>query len=231
KFLESEGAECDIQLTTAWLLYNIWEVARDTRVRADLREADGGHYGLEGMDEIGVAKRGATLRLAEIGLRVGFKAFATPAGLYHYPLPDMDKVAEVADEFYSNDLRGGEGHMEVGKLILNAVNNKAHVTVSVKPFGCMPSSGVSDGVQSLIVSKYPGTIYCAVETSGDGATNFYSRVQMYMFKARIAAEEELAKAYEKAGVTEEEIRAFLAKNPRYASPLPHSPHVAAGSAA
>jgi predicted nucleotide-binding protein (sugar kinase/HSP70/actin superfamily) len=231
KFLESEGAECDIQLTTAWLLYNIWEVARDTRVRAELREADGGAYGLEGMDEIGVAKRGAMLRLAELGLRLGFKAFATPAGLYHYPLPDMDKVAEVADEFYSNDLRGGEGHMEVGKLILNAVNNKAHVTVSVKPFGCMPSSGVSDGVQSLIVSKYPGTIYCAVETSGDGATNFYSRVQMYMFKARIAAEEELRKAYEDTGVTEEEVRAFLAKNPKYASPLHHSPHVVCGSAA
>lgn len=231
KFLESEGAECDIQLTTAWLLYNIWEVARDTRVRADLREADGGKYGLEGLDEVGVAKRLAMLRLAEIGLRVGFKAFATPAGLYHYPLPDMDKVAEVADAFYSNDLRGGEGHMEVGKLILNVVHNKAHVTVSVKPFGCMPSSGVSDGVQSLIVSKYPGTIYCAVETSGDGATNFYSRVQMYMFKARIAAEEELRRAYEETGVTEAEVRAFLAKNPRYASPLHHSPHVGCGSAA
>ncbi len=231
RFLESEGAECDIQLTTAWLLYNIWEVERDTRVRADLREADGGKYGLEGMDEIGVAKRAATLRLAELGLRVGFKAFATPAGLRHYPLPDMDKVAEVADEFYSNDLRGGEGHMEVGKLILNAVNNKAHVTVSVKPFGCMPSSGVSDGVQSLIVSKYPGTIYCAVETSGDGATNFYSRVQMYMFKARIAAEEELRKAYEDTGLTEAEVRAFLEKNPSYASPLHHSPHVVCGSAA
>jgi predicted nucleotide-binding protein (sugar kinase/HSP70/actin superfamily) len=58
------------------------------------------------------------------------------------------------------------------------------MTVSVKPFGCMPSSGVSDGVQSLITARFPGTIYCAVETSGDGATNFYSRVQMYMFKAR-----------------------------------------------
>ncbi|MEZ4302055.1 MAG: 2-hydroxyglutaryl-CoA dehydratase [Polyangiaceae bacterium] len=231
RFIESEGGECDIQLTTAWLLYNIWEVARDTRVRADLREADGGKYGLEGMDEVGVAKRGAMLRLADIGLRVGFNAFAIPAGLYHYHLPDMDEVAEVADGFYSNDLRGGEGHMEVGKLILNVVHNKAHATVSVKPFGCMPSSGVSDGVQTVIQSRHPGTIFCAVETSGDGATNFYSRVQMYMFKARIAAEEELARTYEKAGVTEAEVRDFLAKHPKYASPLHHSPHAAAGSAA
>jgi hypothetical protein len=231
KFLESEGGECDIQLTTAWLLYNIWEVSRDTKERRYLRGIDGGKNGLEGMGEIGVAKRLASLRLAEVALRVGFQAFAQPIGLFDYHLPDMDLVAEVADQYYSNELRGGEGHMEVGKLIVNAVNSKAHVTVSVKPFGCMPSSGVSDGVQSLITARYPGTIFCAVETSGDGATNFYSRVQMYMFKARILAEEELKRAYEEAGVTEEEVRAFLAKHPKYNSPLHHPPHRVAGSAA
>lgn len=231
KFLESEGGENDIQLTTAWLLYNIWEVARDTRVRSDLRGQDGGKYGLEGLGELGVGKRLAMLRGAELALRGGFEAFARSAGLFDYHLPDMDLVAEVANDHYSNDLRGGEGHMEVGKLIVNVVKNKAHITVSVKPFGCMPSSGVSDGVQSLITGKYPGTIFCAVETSGDGATNFYSRVQMYMFKARIAAEKELQEAYQAAGVTEAEVRAFLERNPKYASPLHHSPHKVAGSAA
>ena len=232
RFLESEGSENDIQLTTAWLLYNIWEVARDTRERMFLRGIDDSHYGLKGVaeDDLGVSKRLATMRLAEWGLRLGFQAFAQPMGLFGYHLPDMDEVAEVAQDYYSNDLRGGEGHMEVGKLIVNVVNQKAHMTLSVKPFGCMPSSGVSDGVQSLITNKYPGTIFCAVETSGDGATNFYSRVQMYMFKARLAAQEELRKTYESCGVTEEEVRSFLAKNPKYASPLYHAPHVGAGSA-
>jgi predicted nucleotide-binding protein (sugar kinase/HSP70/actin superfamily) len=234
KFLESEGAENDIQLTTAWLLYNIWEVARDTRERRDLRAADHdgkASLGKLGEDELAVAKRLATMRLAEKVLRVGFQAFALPLGLYDYHLPDMDLVAEVAKEFYSNDLRGGEGHMEVGKLIVNTVRSKAHMTVSVKPFGCMPSSGVSDGVQSLITARHPGTIFCAVETSGDGATNFYSRVQMYLFKARALAEAELAKAYADCGVTEDQVRAFLKKHPRYASPLHHPPHRVAGTAA
>jgi predicted nucleotide-binding protein (sugar kinase/HSP70/actin superfamily) len=231
-FLESEGAECDIQLTTAWLLYNIWEVARDTRERQELRQADSAKSGLhEHQGEFDVAKRLASLHAAEWGLRIGFQLFALPPGLHGFHLPDMDEVAEVANDYYSNDLRGGEGHMEVGKLIMNVVHNKAQMTLSVKPFGCMPSSGVSDGVQSLITTKYPGTIFCAVETSGDGATNFYSRVQMYLYKARIAAEQELAQAYEKAGVTEAEVRAFLKGNPDYASPLHHSPHVAASSAA
>lgn len=232
KFLESEGAENDIQLTTAWLLYNIWEVARDTRVRSDLREFDGGQYGLKGYEHFGVAKRLATMRLAELGLRVGFQAFARPLGLFGYKLPNMDKVAEVANEYYVNDLRGGEGHMEVGKLIINVVESKAHVTVSVKPFGCMPSSGVSDGVQSLITARYPGTIYCAVETSGDGATNFYSRVQMYMFKGRAVAESELLRACEENGVTLEQVRGYLASNPtsKFNSPLYKPAHRYAGTA-
>src|SRR5688500_6397113 len=124
RFLESEGGENDIQLTTAWLLYNIWECARDTRERVDLRGADGGQYGLNGLDELGVAKRMASMRLAEGALRVGFQAFAWPLGLFGYHLPDMDHVADVASDYYSNDLRGGEGHMEVGKLIVNVVNSK-----------------------------------------------------------------------------------------------------------
>jgi predicted nucleotide-binding protein (sugar kinase/HSP70/actin superfamily) len=232
KFLESEGAENDIQLVTAWLLYNVWEVARDTRERRFLKEVDGGQYGLDGLQgELDVTKRLATMRLAERALRLLFGVFALPSGLFDYHLPDMDLVASVARDYYSNDLRGGEGHMEVGKLIVNAVHSKAHMTVSVKPFGCMPSSGVSDGVQSLITARYPGTIFCAVETSGDGATNFYSRVQMYLYKARIAAEQELARAYEEAGVTEAEVRAFLERNPRYASALHHPPHRVAGTAA
>ncbi len=230
-FLESEGAECDIQLTTAWLLYNIWEVARDTRERELLRHVDVAKSGLQDYQgEFDVAKRQAALRLAEWGLRIGFQLFALPPGLHGYHLPDMDAIAEVSDGYYSNDLRGGEGHMEVGKLIFNVVGKKAHMTLSVKPFGCMPSSGVSDGVQSLITTKYPGTIFCAVETSGDGATNFYSRVQMYLYKARIAAEQELEATFQACGVTRAEVEKFLADNPEYASPLHKSPHVVCGSA-
>ena len=231
-FLESEGAESDIQLITAWLLYSLWEVRHDTADRFELRGTDSGFYSLnDHQGEFDITKRIATVRLAEAVLRVGFQAFARPLGLHGYHLPDMDHVAEVAEAHYSNDLRGGEGHMEVGKLIMNAVMNKAHMTISVKPFGCMPSSGVSDGVQSLITGRYPGTIFCAVETSGDGAANFYSRIQLYMFKARIAAEQELEKALKDTGVTLDEMRAFLDRNPKFKSPLYYPPHHVAGTAA
>src|ERR1700760_3618239 len=143
----------------------------------------------------------------------------------------MDDIASISHEYYNNDLRGGEGHMEVGKLIMNTIYQKAHMTLSVKPFGCMPSAGVSDGVQSLITELYPGTIFCPVETSGDGRVNFYSRVQMYLFKAKQAALAELDRACVEHGVTLEQGGAFLDANPRFDSALHKAPHTYAGTAA
>jgi len=227
RFLEREGAEVDIQLVAAWLLYNIWEVRWDTENRAALRSEDGGRFGLEGLGEYGAAKRRVALWAADKALRVVFQTYAWCGGLHDYHLPNMDEVAEAAMPHYNNDLRGGEGHMEVGKLILNVVKQKATMTLSVKPFGCMPSSAVSDGVQSLITERYPGTIYCAVETSGDGAVNFYSRVQMYLFKARQAAEAEVAAALEATGLDATALRSVLEKEPVLRTALHRSPHAGA----
>jgi len=231
RFLESEGAEADIQLVTAWILYTIWEGRNDIKQRMNLRGADDGRYslgGYKGMTEI--QRTRAVLSVADKATRMVFHFFGWFAGLHGYTLPDMDQIAEVSHKYYNNDLRGGEGHMEVGKLILNVVKQKAHMTLSVKPFGCMPSAGVSDGVQSLITELNPGTIYCPVETSGDGRVNFYSRVQMYLFKAKLAAVDELDKAFAQYGLTKEQVQAFLEKNPRFASSLHKSDHVQAGSA-
>jgi len=224
RFIEKEGAEADIQFVSAWILYNIWEASFDTKSREMLRGEDGGRTGLKGSGEFGVFTREVGLYLADKALRTAFQTFAYAGGFYGYHLPNMKDVADVAAPYYNNDLRGGEGHMEVGKLILNVVKSKATMTLSVKPFGCMPSSSVSDGVQSLITEKFPGSIYCAVETSGDGAVNFQSRVQMYLFKARIAAQAELEKALEDTGLTLEAVRDFLGKNASYRSSLHRPEH-------
>lgn len=218
-FLEEEGAECIVQPVLATILYNIWEVARDTEERLAVRGADRALWGLGELDEIGVAKRVLSMKLANLALRGVFHLFANVAGLRSYELPDMWRVAELAEGLYAHDLRGGEGHLEVGKLVMNAIDKKAHMVVSVKPFGCMPSSGVSDGVQSAVQARFPGVPFVAVETSGDGAANFYSRVLMTLFSAKRAAEEELARTYTELGLTESEARAFLAEHPGYANSL------------
>src|SRR4029079_11256958 len=120
-------------------------------------------------------------------------------------------------------------HGRVGKLIANVIHQKAHMTLSVKPFGCMPSAGDSDGVQSAITEQFPGTIFCPVETSADGRVNFYSRVQMYLFKAKQAAQAEYERALTENGVTREQVKAFLETSPRFRSPFYKPAHIYAGN--
>lgn len=231
RFLEGEGAEVDIQLVTAWILYMVWEARRDTTERMNLRAQDKAKYGLGDAGPFDVPKKIAAIAAADKVVRALFQAFAHAGGLYGYQLPDMFEIAKISHEYYNNDLRGGEGHMEVGKLIMNVLHSKAHMTLSVKPFGCMPSAGVSDGVQTAITEKVPGTIFCPVETSGDGRVNFYSRVQMYLFKAKQAALAELERACEEHGVTIDQVRSLLATKPRFARTLHKAPHNYAGTAA
>jgi len=228
RFLESEGAECDIQFVTNWLLFMLWEGRYDTKLRRELRGIDEARKGLK---NVNVGKKLLGLFVADTAIRVAFHTFGAAIGYRGYHLPDMDVIAKTAHAYYDNNVRGGEGHMEVGKFILNVLHNKAHMTLSVKPFGCMPSSGVSDGVQSLITSKYPQSIFCAIETSGDGKVNVQSRVQMFLFKARLAAQREYAEMLTKLGLTADDVRAFMAKHPELASGLHRAPHAAAGTAA
>ena len=216
RFLESEGAEVDIQIVTNWVLYNIWEHTWDTRQRMLLRTDDKANKGLAGVH---AQQKLATLWLADKALRVAFKSIAGILGLHDYYMPDMDEVAEEARELYNNHLRGGEGHMEVGKLVMNVKHKKATMTLSVKPFGCMPSSGVSDGVQSYVTERWPSAIFLPIETSGDGAVNVYSRILMMLFRARTAASAEFAQTCQQYGVTPEEVRQFVYKNRRFASPF------------
>lgn len=227
-FLEEEGAEVDVQLVTAWLLYNVWEVSYDTRDRMNLREHDTANLSLNGID---AQKRLLMLKGADIALRVGFQTFANLIGLHGYHLPDMDELAEISHQYYDNHVRGGEGHMEVGKLIQNVLHNKVNMTLSVKPFGCMPSSGVSDGVQSKITEILPSAIFCPIETTGDGAVNVQSRVQMMLFKAKQMARREADEALEKNGMTLDEARSALKKIPFIGHPLFKMPHKYGSTAA
>ncbi len=228
RFVESEGGENDIQILVNWLLYTLWEMRHDTERRMTLRGTDEAYYGLEGSD---VGYKMAGVWLGELALRATFAAFCAASGLKAQKLPDMDEIAKVGHSFYNNELRGGEGHMEVAKLVLNVAQQKAHMTLSVKPFGCMPSSGVSDGIQTVITELHPEAIYCPVETSGDGAVNFQSRVQMYMFKARERARQEFSDALAHHGITEAAAREFIEKNPRYGHTFYKAPHVVAGTGA
>jgi predicted nucleotide-binding protein (sugar kinase/HSP70/actin superfamily) len=222
-FLEQEGAEVDIQTVTAWLLYMLWEAKFDIKRRLDLPKDDDGLYGLAGSKPW---KSLALIATGDVAVRAIFHFWANIMGLSGYHLPDMDKIADIGHQFYDNAARGGEGHMEVAKLILNVAHQKVNMTLSVKPFGCMPSSGVSDGVQTLVTTLHPSAIFLPIETSGDGAVNVQSRVQMMLFKARQSAAKELDEALAKTGLDREAIKAAMGKNALW-----YAPHKVASSAA
>ncbi len=177
----------------------------------DLKEDDVGRSGLEGKNP---RKKLLILWLSEIALKGAFALYSRIIGLRHYHLPDMSEIATISHQYYDNHLRGGEGHLEIGKLIQSVVKKKAHMVVSVKPFGCMPSSGVSDGVQSLITARYPEAIFSAIETTGDGAANVQSRLQMDLFKARQVARKEFEEALAGVGLTLEAAAARLSRSRR-----------------
>ena len=211
-FLEKEGAEVDIQGITNWLLFMIWEAGWDTRRRETLRQDDEAKKGLAGKD---AAKKQWLLKGGYYAIIALFNSYAKVLGLHDYHLPDMNHIATLAEKHYSNDVRGGEGHMEVGKLIHFVEDQVNHMTLSVKPFGCMPSSGVSDGVQSLITSKWPGAIFLPIETTGDQEVNAHSRVQMMLFKAKQKARAEYERALDETGLTEDEFKARVSNSRRW----------------
>ena len=227
-FLEKEGAEVEIQLVTNWILYLFWSAKYDTLQRLNLKGTDknlkhdtkGSKFALEG---VSIRKRLWGLKVVELYVRGLFWTASKVVGLRDYHLPDMDHIAEISHSFYDNNLRGGEGHMEVGKLIHNVVDNTMTMTLSIKPFGCMPSSAVSDGVQSLITEMFPQAIFLPIETNGDGAVNVYSRVQMQLFKAKQSAEKEVMQVLEKAGMSKEQFEQQLS-NSAINNPLHRSPH-------
>ena len=226
RFLEEEGAEVDIQPITAWILYLIWEVQHDTRRRLKLKTEDPSRNGLARTNGHGLLVK---LWAAERVVRLMFGSFAAAVGLRNYRLADMGGIAEISREFYDVELRGGEGHMEVGKLIEAVKKQKAHMVISVKPFGCMPSASVSDGIQASVLTRHPDAIFCAVETTGDGAVNFQSRVQMFLFKARQKARSEFDSALQQCGLTPENAR--ICGQRRGQTSICYPRHVVAGTAA
>jgi hypothetical protein len=104
--------------------------------------------------------------------------------------------------------------------------------MSVKPFGCMPSTQ-SDGAQSAVVSNYKDMIYLPIETSGEGEINAHSRVQMALGEAKNKAKKEFAECLERSGLTLEECRAYVQTHPEMKRPMYEVPHTkgVVGSAA
>lgn len=184
RFLEEEGVECVAQPVYNRLFMSIWEAEQELIANQCFPKED------QKKLDFGLLKSKAGILGAKAALSAHIKLYARAIGLSDYKIPDIDMLARMSERYYPTESNGGEGHLEVAHFIEAAEENLAHLVLSVKPFGCMPSSCVSDGIQSLVSSRFPSMGFLSVETSGEGAANFYSRVQMALYKAKQAAKEE-----------------------------------------
>jgi predicted nucleotide-binding protein (sugar kinase/HSP70/actin superfamily) len=141
-----------------------------------------------------------------------------------HDLLDMQELARMAQPYYHRFARGGEGHLEVAKNIYYTVHKKAHMVLSLKPFGCMPSTQ-SDGTQSAVMNHFKDMIFLPIETSGEGEINAHSRVQMALGEAKAKAKLEFQQALESTGRQLEDIQAYVAEHRELRRPFYQVPHV------
>ena len=59
-----------------------------------------------------------------------------------HELADQYELQRIGHPFYNSRAGGGEGHLEVAKNIYYSNKDLAHMVLSLKPFGCMPSHPV-----------------------------------------------------------------------------------------
>jgi predicted nucleotide-binding protein (sugar kinase/HSP70/actin superfamily) len=226
-FLQKEGAQVLVEPIGTWIMYMIHQVVQKYK---DFKGLEEGavlppiwKVGSRAKIEINYRQKVAKLKLAEAIFKGEYHKIVKALGGIAHHLADQYELQRLGHPFYNSRAGGGEGHLEVAKNIYYSNKDLAHMVLSLKPFGCMPSTQ-SDGAQSAVVSNYKDMIYLPVETSGEGEINAHSRVQMALGEAKNKAKKEFAEALEKSGLTLAECRAWVEQHPETKKPVYHVPH-------
>jgi len=226
-FLEGEGAQVLVEPVATWICYMLHSSIQGFKESGGLGENQKAPKWWQLLSRTKQATKYYTnlglLRAAEKILVREYNRLRLALGnLAHQLAPQME-LQRLGNPYYNSRAEGGEGHMEVAKNIYYANHELAHMVLSLKPFGCMPSSQ-SDGAQAAVVSHYSDMIYLPIETSGEGDINAYSRVQMALGEAKAKCKLEFAEAIKKTGYTLEQIQGFIAQRRELRRPMQHIPH-------
>ena len=217
-FLEREGAEVIVEPIGTWIMYMIHQFKQKLRDRKGIEE--GGAMPSWTKAPLRRAKVETRFRKRIARMNIAEKIFsreysklqhALGAGVLH-ELVCQYELQRMGHPYYNSRAAGGEGHLEVAKNIYYSSKGIAHMVVSLKPFGCMPSTQ-SDGAQAAVTEHYKDMIYLPIETSGEGEINAHSRVQMALGNARIKAKQEFAECLGKTGRTLDELKAYVNAHP------------------
>jgi predicted nucleotide-binding protein (sugar kinase/HSP70/actin superfamily) len=227
QFLQREGAQVLVEPIGTWIMYMMHQVVQK------YRDFKGLHEGAVLPPIWKVAPRAkiewefrqklAKIKLAEAIFRNEYHKIVDALGGAAHHLTDQYELQRLGHPYYNSRAAGGEGHLEVAKNIYYSNKDLAHMVLSLKPFGCMPSTQ-SDGAQSAVVSNYKDMIYLPIETSGEGEINAHSRVQMALGEAKNKAKKEFAECLERTGLTLDACRTYADAHPEMKRPMYHVPH-------
>jgi predicted nucleotide-binding protein (sugar kinase/HSP70/actin superfamily) len=224
-FLEREGAQVMVEPIGTWIMYMLWLARANYEDRRGLKAPARSPWALGAKvgDELTYRLKLASFDIGRRFYTHQYKRVVDELGGIGHPLVSLEELAKLASPYYNIFARGGEGHMEVAKNIYYTVKKKAHMVLSLKPFGCMPSSQ-SDGVQSAVMSHFKDMIFLPIETSGEGEVNAHSRVQMALGEAKTKAKAEFQQALDASGKRLDDIRAFVAEHRALRHPFYRVPH-------
>ena len=226
-FLEREGAQVVVEPVGTWIMYLMHQGKQqilDRRHTSD-DESMPAPWRLDRKmaNELRARRKVAILTLAEAVFKREWDRLRGALNDIPHGLTDQYELQRLGHPFYNSRSGGGEGHLEVAKNIYYSNKDLCHMVLSLKPFGCMPSTQ-SDGVQSAVVNQYKDMIYLPVETSGEGEVNAHSRVQMALGEARVKARQEAEDVERQVGMTLEEAREYAAEHPHLESAMYLVPH-------
>jgi predicted nucleotide-binding protein (sugar kinase/HSP70/actin superfamily) len=226
-FLEREGAQVLVEPVGTWIMYMIHQAKQGNRDRqgVNAEEAMPAAWRVDKRmaAELKARRKNAALSFAEAVFTREWNRLREALGNIPHELTDQYELQRIGHPMYNSRAGGGEGHLEVAKNIYYSNKDLCHMVLSLKPFGCMPSTQ-SDGVQSAVVNQYKDMIYLPVETSGEGEINAHSRVQMALGEAKVKARDEIERVLSETGRTLDEIREYAEAHPQLQDPLYKVPH-------
>jgi predicted nucleotide-binding protein (sugar kinase/HSP70/actin superfamily) len=221
-FLNREGAQVLVEPIGTWIMYMIHQVVQKIR---DMRGLEEGavmppmwRVDKQAKIEWNYRQRLAKMRLAEMIFAREYHKIVDALGGTGHKLVNQYELQRIGHPYYNSRAGGGEGHLEVAKNIYYSNRELAHMVLSLKPFGCMPSTQ-SDGAQSAVVAHYKDMIFLPIETSGEGEINAHSRVQMALGEAKAKAKLEFAEVLRNLGKSVDELKAFVESQPELQSAL------------
>ncbi len=158
-----------------------------------------------------LTKKEALLGLASKLYRSQCGRFQRVLGGSIEELPDIQELAILAEPYYNWRCGAGETHLEVGHNVRSHAHKLCHMVLSLKPFGCLPSTQ-SDGAQVAVLEEFKDINFLSIETSGEGEVLAHSRALMALDTAKEKASQEFEEALAKTGKSLDQLRNYVDRN-------------------